>query len=130
MISDIDDLNYQETGFYVLSANNKAKVCKSLKITPQAGNTTVTLKPETIFKVKGVSSNAYLTYLKMIDDSLNPNLVANGNSVGMYWITNDGVFVTGTALRTLTGVENAKTLKRSDTTVSSTVIGPTAAVDP
>ena len=123
MISDIDDANYQETGFYVQKDNNPAKICTSLTVKTAVGNTSVTLRPETIFKLKGATNKDYLTYLKMIDDSID-NLVGDGDTVGMYWITWDGMFVTGTAQRTLTGVGYANTLKKSDKLDVTSTITP------
>lgn len=124
MISDIDDLNYEETGFYVIS-NNKAKVCRTLTVKTAVGNTKLTLKPETVFRAKGATSDDYLTYLTVIDASLGENnIVKSDDKVIMYWITPDGLIVTGTAQRQLQGVDNVRNLKKVDSTVASTVTAP------
>ncbi|MBQ6116870.1 MAG: hypothetical protein IJL08_06060, partial [Oscillospiraceae bacterium] len=109
LISDVDDLNYQQTGFVIVDSNNEAeKVVSSLTVSAANGTTTIKLTPKRVF---GANSSNYLTYLPVINrnaltgaDSI--GLLANGYSVMQYWVTPDKLIVTGTTSRVYTGLGN------------------------
>ena len=120
MISDIDDLQYQETGFIVKAGEDVAKVCQTLTVTNKVGGASVKLAPNTIFKKKKVTSKDYLTYAA--EDKIITALNAGELVViDFYWVTMDGLRVTGTAQRTLSGAANKDTMSRTDSTISSTI---------
>ena len=123
MISDIDDLNYTETGFIITTNNDKAKVCKSLTVQNQVGGAKVKLTPNNVFRKKGVVATNYLTYCQE-DGSVSTPEAGKGTSdlrsgqanVTMYWITPDNVFVTSAVKRNLTGDGKKSGLKATDDT--------------
>ena len=96
MISDIDDLNYGETGV-VITDNLGSKVYKTLTIEASATGKKVTLKPNTVFYGKAAATN-YLTCSDDVKGSV------EGKTMVMYWITPDGATVTGTVSRQLSNV--------------------------
>ena len=118
MISDIDDLNYQQTGFVVVS-NNAAKVCKSLTVKSQVGGASVKLMPTNVFRAQGATANDYLTYLDLTGK-------VEGASILQYWITPDGLVVTGIVQRTLTNTTDRTKIVKADETVPSTITAITA----
>ncbi|MBQ6272873.1 MAG: VWA domain-containing protein [Oscillospiraceae bacterium] len=123
LISAIDDCLYQETGFIIVSENDEARVCSTLTVkTTQSGGTTVLLKPEGIFRSRGVKSG-YLSYLQVLKDG-SPTLMDEAERVLQYWITPDGLIVTGTTSRTYAGLDNKNNLGKTDTTVATTVTAP------
>ena len=113
-ISDIDDLNYLETGF-VITNNEVAKVCKSLTVQNTSGGAKVTLKPTSVFRAQGATANDYLTYKEVT------GIVANGSVLFQYWVTPDGLMVTGITQRTLDKIEKKTTIEKKDVTVASTI---------
>ena len=96
MISDIDDLNYGETGV-VITDNLGSKVYKTLTIEASATGKKVTLKPNTVFYGKAAATN-YLTCSDDVKGSV------EGKTMVMYWVTPDGATVTGTVSRQLSKV--------------------------
>ena len=120
LISDIDDALYQQTGFVIIEKNNEAKVCTALTVkTTVSGGSSVQLKPETIFRSKGVKSG-YLSYLQVLADG-SPTLMQEGDQVVQYWVTPDGLIVTGIAARTYAGLGNKNDLAKTDIPVEITV---------
>lgn len=116
MISDIDDLMYKETGFIVTS-NNVAKVCKSLTVKNKVGGARVKLTPVKVFGTKGATANDYLTYLDMTSQFKGQEV-----DVKMYWVTMDGLVVTGTVQRSVNGKTFTKTgIQKEDKAVASTI---------
>lgn len=116
MISDIDDLNYQQTGFVIKSENNEANICTALTVQCKAGGPTVRLTPSSLFGTKGVEdNNDYLDYLDVA------KILGASGTVTMYWVTPDGLIVTGTVSRSLTGAARKVSIKSSDTFVASTI---------
>lgn len=109
LISDVDDLNYQQTGFVIVDSNTEAeKVVSSLTVSAANGTTTIKLTPKRVF---GANSSNYLSYLSVINrnaitgqDAI--GLLANGDSVLQYWVTPDNLIVTGTTSRVYTGLGN------------------------
>ncbi|MBQ3384064.1 MAG: VWA domain-containing protein [Erysipelotrichaceae bacterium] len=106
LISDVDDLNYDETGFILTKEENGvnivAKVNSTITVKNTATNKTVTLKPSTVFKSIGVTSDdCYLTLLNVTED---PNYFAADTTFSMkpYWVTPDGIEVSGIKTRTIT----------------------------
>lgn len=121
LISDIDDSLYKETGFVIVSADNTAKVCSTLTVQNKVGGASVLLKPETIFRSKGVTGG-YLSYLEVITD-YQQTLLHEGNQVLQYWVTPDGLIVTGIAQRSYANLTDKANVKEgmSETTVASTI---------
>lgn len=121
LVSDTDDLNYNEAGFVILDANKKAKnVVSSLTVTTVHGGTNVKLTSKLTFGATG-----YLSYRTVINNGSNGqervNLLNNGDSVLQYWVTPDGLRVTGTASRTYTGLAYKNTLDKNELAVDSTI---------
>ena len=120
-ISDIDDVNYRETGFQIVDKDGDkiAKVCASLKVTAEKTGESVTLKPENVFRSKGCNGTDYLTYYAFDMGVLSDLEDAD---VLQYWVTPDNVEVTSTAQRHLTNVTQADKITVDDsTTVPSTI---------
>lgn len=116
LVSDTDDLKYQEAGFVIIDANKKATdVVSSLTVTTQHGGTSVKLTSKTVFGATG-----YLSYRK-VNDVGGLKLLNNGDSVLQYWVTPDGLRVTGTASRTYSGLASKTTVDKVETAVVSTI---------
>lgn len=110
LISAIDDMNYGETGFVISDANDKAeKIATSLTIKTSNGGNSVTLNSNRLFGAAG-----YLDYLTVIKDS-NPVTATNfsaGAKVLQYWVTPDGLIVTGTTKREYVNISNQSNFDR------------------
>ena len=114
LISDVDDLMYKETGF-VVTSDQKAKVCKSLTVKNKVGGASVKLTPAKIFAGKA-PANDYLTYV------VATSLMSSGMTVDYYWITMDGLRVTGAVERKITYTSFTKgNITATDTAVVSTI---------
>lgn len=122
LISAIDDCLYQETGFVIVSKNEEARVCSTLTVQNKIGGASVLLKPENIFRSKGVKSG-YLSYLWVLEDGV-LTMMDEGDRILQYWITLDGLIVTGTTARTYAGMDNKDNLEKTDYPVASTVKAP------
>ena len=105
LISDLDDCLYKETGFVIVTDDDEASVCSSLTVkTTQSGGTTVVLKPEGIFRSKGVQAG-YLSYLAIkVGGSL--TLMEEDDRVLQYWVTPDNLIVTGIVGRSYSGLDS------------------------
>ena len=114
MISDIDDLNYDETGFIISKAGYEAKICTSLTVKNAVGNMSVKLTPSKLFRAKGVTNNDFLTYKDLTAE------IGAGATITMYWLTPDGLTVTGTVSRTLSNA-TMNTMTKQDNAVASTI---------
>ena len=101
--NQIDDLNYQETGFLIAHNGNIARVAHSLTIKTENCNTSVTLTPAKVFGSKGVT-DGWLSYLQVYgNENAEDDLFEFGGSnyqVRQYWRTPDGLYVTGNLQRT------------------------------
>ena len=117
MISDIDDLNYNETGFIIVENGVEAKICTSLTVKSTVGGSNVKLTPKRVFGSVGHGATAgdFLTYAEVTD------IVKGGEEVLMYWVTPDGVTVTGTTMRKLSGVDSKTTIANADSDVVMTL---------
>lgn len=109
LISDIDlsYTDYLETGYVVKSANDAAEhIVRSLTVTTTNGDSSQTLTATSLFRTRG-----YLNYLTVINHGSNGqpvvNLLNNGDTVAQYWVTPDGLMVTGTAGRVYSHLEQA-----------------------
>jgi hypothetical protein len=122
LISAIDDCLYQETGFVIVSENEEARVCSTLTVQNKIGGASVLLTPEKIFRSKGVKSG-YLSYLWVLKDG-ELTMMKEGDRILQYWITLDGLIVTGTMARTYAGMDNKDNLGKTDDPVPSTVTAP------
>ena len=121
LISDFDDSAYIETGFVIIDANNKANVCSSLTVQNKVGGASIMLTPALIFSAKGVTSG-YLSYLEVISGG-QQTLLHTGDRVVQYWVTPDGLIVTGTAARTYAELTDRTQVKAgaNETEVESTI---------
>lgn len=114
MISDLDDVNYSETGF-IITKNDVATVCKTLTVKTTVGGNSVKLTPQKVFSSKGVKSFNLLTYCE------ETSLKQGSADITMYWITKDNVFVTSAVKRNLTGNGTKNGLASTDTVIPSTI---------
>lgn len=100
LISAIDDLNYNETGFVLTNGDQQAKVVSKMTFKNYSTNKTVTLKAETVFKSLGIDkAGEYLTYF---DATSSEYFNVGEFTVLPYWITPDGITVNGISTRTIT----------------------------
>ncbi len=126
LISDVDDLNYTQTGFVIQTGNNAAQVATSLTVQTVNGGNSIKLTAKRIFTAKGVTSGL-LTYLRVIgkdwsdSNGAAANLLADGSTVLQYWVTPDGLIVTGTTSRVYTGLANKDNISKTDTDVATTI---------
>ena len=125
LISDIDDQNYTETGFVFVDTNNgKATVCKSLSVTAQTSGNTIKLTPKRVF---GVDNSGLLTYRRVMDNYVGlayneaGDVFGDNVAVFQYWVTPDGLIVTGTTSRVYTGTAAKANVGCTPTTGSSTI---------
>ena len=131
LISDIDDAMYKETGFMIISDNDKANVCTQLTVQNTVGGASVVLKPTTIFRSKGVTKG-FLSYLEVLSNG-EQTLLKEGNKVVQYWVTPDGLIVTGTAARTYNALDTRANIKAEGgvtTEPVSSTIGVFSAPEP
>lgn len=112
LISDVDlsYTDYLETGYVVKSANDAAEhIVRSLTVTTTNGDSSQTLTATSLFRTRG-----YLNYLTVINHGSNgqptASLLNNGDTVAQYWVTPDGLMVTGYAIRTYRGLDNSGTV--------------------
>ncbi len=119
LISDIDDTTYTDTGFIFVDQNGQAKVCSSLTVQNANGGNTIKLTPKRIFGGKGVTGGL-LTYRRVINNYAAENSFGSG-TVLQYWVTPDGLYVTGIASRTYSGITLKGTIACSETKVPSTI---------
>jgi hypothetical protein len=122
LISDIDDNMYRQTGFVIVTSDKEAQVCTSLTVQNTVGGTSVKLTPETIFRAKGVAGG-YLSYLEVMRGGTGSNGFGTTSSVLQYWVTPDGLIVTGTSRRTYGALDTKTNAKANVTTepVDSTI---------
>jgi uncharacterized repeat protein (TIGR02543 family) len=125
LISDIDDENYTESGFVFVDTNNgKANICKSLSVTAQTSGNTIKLTPMRVF---GVNNSGFLTYRRVMDNYVGLAYNKAGDTFGdnvavfQYWVTPDGLIVTGTTSRVYTGTAAKATIGSTDTKGSSSI---------
>ena len=123
LFSDIDDLNYNDTGFVIVNVKKgleqTVSVAESVTINTQNGNSSVTLTPSVVFGSKNVSSG-WLTYLQ-VKGGTNGITLADNQVVKQYWKTPDGLYVTGTTIRSYTGLSSAMKIKKVETIVNSDI---------
>jgi hypothetical protein len=101
LISAVDDLNYNETGFTLKTDDNQeAMVVSQMTFKNYSTNKSVVLKANTVFKSIGITeAGEYLTYF----DATESDYFKVGNfTVQPYWITPDGITVNGISTRTIT----------------------------
>ena len=119
LISDVDDLNYQETGF-IITSENEAKVCQSLSVTNSKNGNTVKLTAKRVFTAEG-----FLTYLTVIKDyaPITDTGFAANCTVLEYWVTPDGLIVTGIMQRDFGAIHSYNTIASAakDTQIPSTI---------
>lgn len=129
LISDVDDLCYQETGFIITHESadgvHSARVAAQITIRPANGGNAVLLTPAKIFKAQGVEAG-WLSYLAVINNNANQpsgwsNLLHDNDAVLRYWVTPDGLLVTGTVQSVYTGLAKVTTIGKTDTPVTSTI---------
>lgn len=129
LISDVDDLCYHETGFIITHQSadgvHSARVAAQITIRPANGGNAVLLTPAKIFKAQGVEAG-WLSYLAVINNNANQpsgwsNLLHDNDAVLRYWVTPDGLLVTGTVQSVYTGLAKVTTIGKTDTPVTSTI---------
>ena len=111
LVSDTDDYYYLETGFLVTHENGSteriATMYSEYTVTCSSGGKTQILKPTEVFNGNhgdGVNftspaSRGYLTIARVINGS--ERLIQNGDKIQQYWVTPDGLLVTGKWVRTI-----------------------------
>lgn len=129
LISDTDDYFYLETGFVITHQDGSkeyiASMVTKLTVTCSTGGKTEVLEPTKVFTSElhdGYTSpkSGYLIYHKIINGST-VNL-QNGDKVQQYWVTPDGLLVTGKWSRTYQGLDGVYTgITKTDTPETSTV---------
>ena len=117
LISDVDDLNYTETGFVIVEDYKPASVTATLTVKNKVGGASVLLKPTSIFRANGVQGG-YLTYLEILESGL----LSTDKKVLQYWITPDGLTVTGNTSRVYKALDNKANIKSN---LESETIDPT-----
>ena len=117
LISDVDDLNYTETGFVIKTDDKEAEVAATLTVKNAVGGATVQLKPSSIFRSNGVL-DGYLTYLEVLESKL----LDTSSTVLQYWVTFDGLKVTGNTSRVYGSLDNKANVKSG---VTTTPVDPT-----
>ena len=96
-LSDLDDLNYTDTGFYVIDVlHGTTSVVSSLSIKADHSPTTVKLTAFKLFNTKHGVMDGYLSYWKFTDD-----LVGAKVDIHQFWETLDGIEIFGTMQRSL-----------------------------
>ena len=103
LISAIDDLNYQQTGFTLKSTDDKeaTSVVTQMIIQNAATGKSVTLKANTVFRSTGITQAG--EYLSYYNATTNTDYYKEGTfTVLPYWITPDGIKVHGISTRTIT----------------------------
>ena len=122
LISDIDDAMYKETGFVIQTDDKTAYVCTQLTVQNTVGGASVVLKPQTIFRGKGVTSG-YLSYLEVMKDGACTNGMGTTATILQYWVTPDNLIVTGVLQRTYGQLDTKTNVKNSvnEVTVASTI---------
>ena len=123
LISDLDDQNYTESGFVIVDAKGKAKICSSLTVQNAVGGNTIKLTAKRIF---GVDGSGLLTYRRVIENYAGINGFGDGAKILQYWVTPDGLIVTGTTSRVYTGTAGKTGISCTPTPVSSTIRLPSA----
>ena len=118
LISDLDDQNYTESGFVIVDAKGKAKICSSLTVQNAVGGNTIKLTAKRIF---GVDGSGLLTYRRVIENYAGINGFGDGAKILQYWVTPDGLIVTGTTSRVYTGTAGKTGISCTPTPVSSTI---------
>ncbi len=112
LVSDTDDYFYLETGFLLTPGNGGsprriANMYTQFTVTCNTGGKTQILKPTEVFDGEhgeGVTFHSptagYLTIARVINGS--ERLIQNGDKIQQYWVTPDGLLVTGKWVRTIT----------------------------
>lgn len=100
LLSAIDDTNYRETGFTLLTPEGKiATVVKAFSVTNSGTGKTVTLKPTTVFKNVGLTGDGYLSYWNATGSEYYKQGMF---TILPYWKTPDEIDVNGISTRTVT----------------------------
>lgn len=120
LISDIDDETYRETGFVIETADGKATVCSSLTVTAQSSGNTVKLTPKRVFGSTGLTGG-FLTYRRVIEEYAGLDGFGDGATIKQYWVTPDGLIVTGTTSRVYSGTATKDGIGCEPTAVVSTI---------
>ena len=118
LISDLDDQNYTESGFVIVDANGKAKICSSLTVQTAVGGNTIKLTPKRVF---GVGNSGLLTYRRVIENYAGIDGFGDNAAILQYWVTPDGLIVTGTTSRVYTGTAAKANVGCTPTAVGSTI---------
>ena len=94
-LAGLDDYYYSEAGFLVNTKDNKEVGGVVPSLTVSTGTSSVMLKANTVFRRQGITEGGYLSWKELTD-----YLEINGTmKICAYWITADGVLVSGTDIR-------------------------------
>ena len=119
LISDLDDQNYTESGFVIVDAKGKAKICSSLTVQNAVGGNTIKLTAKRIF---GADGSGLLTSRRVIENYAGINGFGDGAKILQYWVTPDGLIVTGTTSRVYTGTAGKTGISCTPTPEKSTIV--------
>jgi len=119
LISDIDDLNYVQTGFVIKNGNNEAQVVSTLTVETAYGGSKIKLSPKRVFGVNNTVNK--LTYLEVMHGGRGLHSFDNDSEILQYWVTPDNLIVTGTTQRTYSGITSKNTINYVRTSVPSTI---------
>lgn len=114
MMSAIDDLNYNETGFEIISTDHDANVYTSFTVKVSNGTYSTTFTPAKMF---GGGLSGYVTAADTSDVLSNSSMI-----VKPYWVTPDGIKAYGAVERTITnGDGTINSFRKTDTVVGSSI---------
>lgn len=95
-ISALDDLNYNDAGFYIQdNLTHATSVVSSLSIKAANSSTTVKLTAFKVFNPRNGMKDGYLSYAKI------SSFIGSDITIRQYWVTKDGIEVFGTIQRQL-----------------------------
>ena len=116
LMSDLDDLNYRETGVVISSDEGEyywSYANDSVKITARNSGVTEELTPDRIWKVK----TGVISWCKVFDKASSLAYLGADDEVLQYWVTPDGITVTGDKSRTYTALTTiSDTAKKTEVT--------------
>lgn len=120
LVTNVDDYFLDEYGFlFVTRTENDKKngtLVKTLTVKTEHGSSKETLTSSNVFKVPG-----YLAYVTVKEKGNQPIAGFVGSNVLQYWKTPDGLYVTGTAIRIYTSVEQHKQIVAGETSRDSVI---------
>ena len=123
LITNVDDYFLDEYGFLVATESKKGTLVKTLTVKTEHGTSTQTLTSQSKFGVPG-----YLAYVPVMEKAQLTNGFAKSTNVLQYWKTPDGLYVTGTAIRSYTNVETHGSVAAIQSSANSKIAASVAAL--